>query len=59
MPPRCEEALKFFAWAYKDGAAMAAELDYVPLPAALIAQVEEDLEPREITSGGRPVWSGK
>src|SRR5580704_1504000 len=28
------EALKFFAWAYKDGASMAAELDYVPLPAA-------------------------
>ena len=27
------EALKFFGWAYKDGGAMAAELDYVPLPA--------------------------
>src|ERR1700723_3004660 len=26
------EALKFFAWAYKDGASMASELDYVPLP---------------------------
>jgi phosphate transport system substrate-binding protein len=35
------EALKFFAWAYKDGASMAAELDYVPLPAPLIAQVEK------------------
>src|SRR6202048_2680257 len=30
------EALKFFAWAYKDGAKMAAELDYVPLPEPLI-----------------------
>ncbi len=36
-----KEALKFFAWAYKDGAGMAAELDYVPLPAALIAQVKK------------------
>ena len=27
------EALKFFAWAYKNGDAMAAELDYVPMPA--------------------------
>src|ERR1700691_2894478 len=35
------EALKFFAWAYQDGATMAAELDYVPLPARLIAQVEK------------------
>ena len=33
------EALKFFDWAYKNGAPMAAELDYVPLPKALIDQV--------------------
>ncbi len=33
------EALKFFDWAYKSGAAMASELDYVPLPDALIKQV--------------------
>jgi phosphate transport system substrate-binding protein len=32
-------ALKFFDWAYKNGGKMAAELDYVPLPDALIAQV--------------------
>jgi phosphate transport system substrate-binding protein len=52
------EALKFFAWAYKDGAAMAGELDYVPLPAALIAQVKKTWA-SEVTSGGRPLWSGK
>jgi len=33
------EALKFFSWAYKNGTQMAAELDYVPLPEALIKQV--------------------
>jgi phosphate transport system substrate-binding protein len=33
------DALKFFDWAYKNGGAMAAELDYVPLPEALIKQV--------------------
>jgi phosphate transport system substrate-binding protein len=33
------EALKFFDWSYKNGAAMAAELDYVPLPKALIDQI--------------------
>jgi phosphate transport system substrate-binding protein len=52
------EALKFFSWAYKDGASMAGELDYVPLPAALIAQVKKTWT-SEITSGGHPVWSGK
>ncbi len=51
------EALKFFAWAYKDGAGMAGELDYVPLPAALIAQVKKTWV-AQISSGGRPIWSG-
>jgi phosphate transport system substrate-binding protein len=49
-------ALKFFAWAYKDGASMAAELDYVPLPAPLIMQVKKSWT-SEIMSAGRPVWS--
>jgi phosphate transport system substrate-binding protein len=33
------EALKFFDWAYRNGAKMAADLDYVPLPESLIKQV--------------------
>jgi phosphate transport system substrate-binding protein len=57
-PASVKEALKFFAWAYQDGASMAAELDYVPLPPALIAQVKKTWT-SEITSGGHPVWSGK
>ncbi len=52
------EALKFFAWAYKDGGAMAAELDYVPLPAPLIAQVKATWA-STITTGGHPVYTGK
>jgi phosphate transport system substrate-binding protein len=51
------EALKFFDWAYKNGAAMASELDYVPLPAPLIAQVKKTWA-SAITSGGHPVWTG-
>jgi phosphate transport system substrate-binding protein len=52
------EALKFFAWAYKDGASMASELDYVPLPASLIEQVKKSWS-AQITAGGKPVWTGK
>jgi phosphate transport system substrate-binding protein len=52
------EALKFFAWAYKDGASMASELDYVPLPATLIDQVKKSWV-TAVTSGGHPVWTGK
>ena len=57
-PGPVDEALKFFSWAYQDGASMAAQLDYVPLPAALIAQVKKTWT-AEITSGGHPVWSAK
>jgi phosphate transport system substrate-binding protein len=52
------EALKFFEWAYKDGGAMASELDYVPLPASLISQVKKTWR-TEISVGGRPVWNGQ
>ncbi len=38
-PAETAEALKFFDWAYRNGAKMAADLDYVPLPASLIQQV--------------------
>ena len=38
-PAAAAEALKFFNWSYKNGADMASQLDYVPLPKALIEQV--------------------
>jgi phosphate transport system substrate-binding protein len=39
-PAAAAEALKFFHWAYAKGAKMAQELDYVPMPANVIAAVE-------------------
>ncbi len=49
------EALKFFDWAYKNGTQMAADLDYVPLPAALIKQVQATWK-SSILANGAPVW---
>ena len=37
---RSDAALRFFRWALKDGQAQAQKLDYVPLPADLVGQVE-------------------
>jgi phosphate transport system substrate-binding protein len=54
-PVAVAAALKFFAWAFKDGGTMAAELDYVPLPPALIAEVKKTWVAK-ITAGGKPVW---
>jgi phosphate transport system substrate-binding protein len=38
-PAATATALKFFDWAFKNGSKMAADLDYVPLPDSLVAQV--------------------
>ena len=54
-PVATGEALKFFAWAFKNGTQMAADLDYVPLPAALIKQVEDTWK-TAIKANGAPVW---
>jgi len=37
---RAKEALAFFRWAYANGDAQAKALDYVPLPDALVKQIE-------------------
>jgi phosphate transport system substrate-binding protein len=49
-------ALKFFAWAYKNGTQMAEELDYVPLPANVVRMVE-DTWSASIKADGKPVWT--
>jgi len=39
-PKRAAAALAFFRWSFANGDKMALELDYVPLPAAVVKQVE-------------------
>lgn len=40
-PASATEALKFFGWAYKNGDATAAALDYVPMPDSVVAAIEK------------------
>jgi phosphate transport system substrate-binding protein len=40
-PVAAGEALKFFAWAYAKGGKMAEDLDYVPLPAKVVAAIQK------------------
>jgi phosphate transport system substrate-binding protein len=55
-PAASNEALKFFDWAYKNGKKAAEELDYVPLPDSVIAQIEKTW--LEIKGpDGKPVFS--
>jgi phosphate transport system substrate-binding protein len=51
------EALKFFGWAYAKGDKMAEELDYVPMPKKVVAEIEK-LWANEIKdSGGKPLYT--
>jgi phosphate transport system substrate-binding protein len=51
------EALKFFAWAYKSGDAMAEELDYVPMPDSVVAEIEKMWSSDIKDSAGKPVFA--
>ena len=46
-PAAAGEALKFFAWAYAKGGKMAEELDYVPMPAKVVGDIQKDVGDRD------------
>ena len=52
------EVLKFFDWAYKNGDAAAASLDYVPMPAAVKSLVRKQWT-ANVKAGGKPVYVSK
>jgi phosphate transport system substrate-binding protein len=49
--------LAFFDWAYKDGDAMARQLDYVPLPGPVVTLIKAAWK-SEIKANGAAVWTG-
>jgi phosphate transport system substrate-binding protein len=50
--------LDFFAWSYANGAKMAEELDYVPMPASVVSLVEDTWKNDIKGPDGKPVWTG-
>ena len=50
------EALKFFAWAYKNGAKMAQELDYIPMPDSVVKQIEAVWKKDVKDDSGKPIF---
>jgi phosphate transport system substrate-binding protein len=51
------EALKFFAWAYAKGDKMAEELDYVPMPKKIVAEIEKVWANEIKDSSGKPLYT--
>jgi phosphate transport system substrate-binding protein len=56
-PAAVAEALKFFAWAYASGDKMAEELDYVPMPKKIVAEIEKAWVADIKDSGGKPLYT--
>jgi phosphate transport system substrate-binding protein len=54
-PAAATSALKFFAWAYAKGGKMAEELDYVPMPAKIVGQIETMWSKEIKDSSGKPL----
>jgi phosphate transport system substrate-binding protein len=51
-----KEVLKFFDWAYKNGGAMATELDYVAMPAPVVKQVQDAWKAQLKDASGKAIW---
>jgi phosphate transport system substrate-binding protein len=52
-----QEALKFFDWAYANGGKMAQELDYIPMPAPVVAAIKKLWASEVKDSGGKPIYA--
>ncbi|MDE2429121.1 MAG: phosphate ABC transporter substrate-binding protein PstS [Burkholderiales bacterium] len=51
-----KEVLKFYDWAFKNGGAMAAELEYVSLPPAVVQLIENGWKEKLKDTSGKAIW---
>jgi phosphate transport system substrate-binding protein len=58
-PAAANEALKFFAWAYKNGDAMAGSLDYIPMPDSVVDLIAARWKSEIKDASGKPVFAMK
>jgi phosphate transport system substrate-binding protein len=56
-PQQTAEVLKFFNWAFANGDQMALELDYVPLPDALVRQIQNAWASTIKDPSGKALWA--
>ena len=56
-PNATSEALKFFAWSYAKGSRMAEELDYVPMPANVVKDVQGMWAADIKDASGKPLYA--
>ena len=58
-PQQSIEVMKFFDWSFANGAKLAADLDYVPLPDALTKQIKGVWAAQVKDPSGKALWPAK
>jgi phosphate transport system substrate-binding protein len=58
-PQQAVEVMKFFDWSYANGAKLAADLDYVPLPDVLTKQIRGVWAAQVKDAAGKALWTAK
>ena len=56
-PQNAVEVMKFFDWSFRNGGAMAEELDYVPIPDALAKQIADTWKANVKDASGKALWN--
>ena len=57
-PASAKQVLDFFAWSFKNGTQLAASLDYVAFPPAVVSLIEASWRQNIKDMSGKPVWTG-
>ena len=55
-PETAKEVLKFFDWSFRNGTQMASELDYVPMPDAVVKLIQSQWKSTLRDPAGKPVY---
>jgi len=56
-PQNAAEVMKFFDWAFKNGQAMAGDLDYVSLPDTVTKEIAVAWKAQVKDASGKPIWN--
>lgn len=58
-PVQAAESMKFFDWSFKNGAKLAAELDYVPLPESVVKLINTTWSSSIRDTSGKALWPAR
>jgi phosphate transport system substrate-binding protein len=55
-PARAKDVLNFFKWAYENGDKMATDLDYIPMPEAVVKMIKTSWNKTMMDSSANHIW---